>query len=129
MNNSHEIENEIEFKIRISKQVWEKIQPIDAIYKRVGDDRKNRRKEDRKYKVLPNGVWTYSLGRAIAQQKKDIPCRWYFKRSKVYKSDGAEKYITVHGYCNTCNAQMSGHVLKEPKADAVFVDQNQNYKN
>lgn len=74
-------ENKIRFKLKISKNVWDTIKPVDAVYSRVGDDCKGRRKVDRKYKVLPNGVWTYNLSRAIANQRKDVPCRWCFKRN------------------------------------------------
>lgn len=120
LDNSNE--NEIEFKIKISNQVWDKIKPVEIMYKRVGGEGKSRRKDDRKYKVLPNGVWTYSLSRAIARQKKDVPCRWCYKRSKVFTSEYAEKYLTVHGYCNTCQSELNGYILNEPNLDAVFVD-------
>lgn len=115
-------ENEIEFKIKMSSNTWERMKPVGITYKRNDDDGKGRRKDDRKYKVLKEGVWTYSLSRAIAKQRKDVPCRWCFKRCKVFTSEYAEKYITVHGYCNTCKAQLNGHIKNKPKDDAVFVD-------
>lgn len=117
LNNSNENSNDIQFKIKLSKRLWDLIKPGDVVYKR-----NDRNKDDRKYKVLQNGVWTYNLSRAIARQRKYVPCRWCFKRCKVFTSNYAENYITVHGYCNLCKAELNGHILNEPKCDAVFVD-------
>lgn len=113
--------NVVEFIIKMTHNMWQQFKPVETVYKR-SEEWKSRCTTDRKYKVLQNGLWTYNLSRAIARQRKDVPCRWCFKRSKVYPSEFAKKYITVHGYCNTCGSELEGHILNEPKPDAVFVD-------
>lgn len=120
-NSDEDDDNVVEFVIKITHKIWQQFKPIETTYKR-GDEMKNRCKDDRKYHVLQNGLWTYNLSRAIARQRKDVPCRWCFKRNKVYPSEFAQNYITVDGYCNTCKAKLEGYILNEPKPDAVFVD-------
>lgn len=78
------IENEVpvkKFHVNISASNWEKIKPTSTIYHRVADN--EHRKLDRQYHILPPGVWTYVLSRVIARERKEIPCRWTFKRCKV----------------------------------------------
>lgn len=69
------------FHINISAKNWEWIKPITAIYHRAEDN--EHRKLNRSYNVLKPGVWTYVLSRAISRDRKDVPCRWTFKRCKV----------------------------------------------
>lgn len=85
VEDEHSIEN-IElpikkFHINISINNWKKIQPVSVIYHRIADN--EHRKLNRKYNILEPGVWTYVLSRAIARDRKDVPCRWTFKRCKV----------------------------------------------
>lgn len=81
----HSIENiEVpvkKFHINISATNWKRIQPVSAIYHRIEDN--EHRKIDRKYNILPPGVWTYVLSRAIGRGRKNVPCRWIFRRCKV----------------------------------------------
>lgn len=119
----------VQFLVKMAMKVWDKIKPDDVVYKR-GDEDDNyngrqkitRRTHTRTYKVLKKGVWSYTLARAIAQQKKKVPCRWCFERCKVHPSECAENYITVQGYCITCNAKLKGFVKRMPHIDARFVE-------
>lgn len=120
-------DSELQFSLKIPMNIWDKIKSKDAIYRRTdndynGEQKITRRTVTRTYKVLKNGVWTYSLSRAIAQQRKHIPCRWCFKRCKIFTSESAENYITIHGYCITCNAELNGYVKKMPDIEARFVE-------
>lgn len=119
-NESDDEDISIQFSVKIPMKVWDTIKPSDTTYKRA--DEITRRTVTRNYKVLNSGVWTYCLSRAIAQQKKGLQCRMCFKRSKVFTSESAENYITVHGYCVTCNAKLVGFVKKMPDIEARFIE-------
>lgn len=99
------------FTIDIETSVWRRIHPISAIYHREAENA--RRNIDRTYHILPPGVWTYVLSKAIATKRKDIPCKWVFKRAKVF--DNGENYIVVNARCVTCNAQMKGTLKNKPE--------------
>lgn len=99
------------FTIDIETSVWRKIQPLSAIYHREAENA--RRNIDRTYHILPPGVWTYVLSKVIASKRKDIPCKWVFKRAKVY--DNGDNYIVVNARCVTCNAKMEGKLKNKPE--------------
>lgn len=109
--------NIVKFQVNLSITVWNRIKPERQIYNRMWDN--HHRQLDRKYLVLPKGVWTYCLSQAIARQKKGIPCHWTFKRGKVYP-DGS-KYITVAGSCTICNAKLNGFLRAKPDTPTKFV--------
>lgn len=100
------------FYINISAMNWQRITPVEKVYHRVADN--EHRKLDRSYNILPPGVWTYVLSRAIARERKDVPCRWTFKRGKVY--DDGVKYIIVAAKCGTCNAILNGYLKNKPES-------------
>lgn len=102
---------EKKFSIDIEPSVWRRIQPVDAIYHREAESA--RRNIDRSYKILPPGVWTYVLSKMIADKRKDIPCRWVFKRAKVYEN--GDDYVVVNAKCVTCKAKMNGVIKKQPE--------------
>lgn len=112
-NENEDVEKSgIHFKLNISTSVWNRISPTNTIYGRTLDN--EHQKDTRTYNVLPSGVWTYTLSHAISKQRKDIPCRWCFKRGKVYTSQFAANYITVDGNCTTCSAKLNGRMENQP---------------
>lgn len=104
--------NQITFQVSFSITTWNRNKPTQQIYHRLLDN--EHRKLDRTYNVLPRGVWTYVVSQAIARQRKDIPCRWIFKRGKVYAS--GNKYITLAGTCTTCKAELNGYLRAKPES-------------
>lgn len=102
--------NSINFHVNLSITVWNMIKPERQIYQRMLDN--EHRNLERSYLVLPKGVWTYCVTKAIARQRKDIPCKWKFKRGKVYPN--GKKYITMVGHCVTCNAELNGFLRTKP---------------
>lgn len=129
-DSNNEREN-FHFNVKLPINVWDTIKPKDVSYSRTDEDDDGRKKSHwrtvtRTYQVLKSGVWTYTLSRLIAEQKKQIQCRWAFKRCKVYPSETADNYITVHGYCVTCKAELKGCVHKMPEFDARFIQFDMN---
>lgn len=98
----------LRFKITLSAKSWSYIKPEREEY-----HRNSTTDQVRKYYVLKRGSWTCALAEQIAQKRKDIPCRWSFKRGKVYNS--GEFYIKVCGSCITCNATLTGILKQKPE--------------
>lgn len=99
------------FTIDIETSVWKRIEPRSAIYHREVENA--RRNIDRTYHILPPGVWTYVLSKVIANKRKDIPCRWGFKRAKVYEN--GINYIELTAKCVTCKARLKGTLKNKPE--------------
>lgn len=103
--------NLIRFKILLSAKAWNYIRPEHEEYHRNPDT--SHKSAFRKYYVLKRGSWTCALAEQIAKKRNDIPCRWIFKRGKVY-NDG-ECYIKVSGQCITCDANLIGILKQKPE--------------
>lgn len=103
--------NVIRFKVTLSAKAWSYIKPEREEYHRNSDGENTN--PVRKYYVLKRGSWTCALAEQIAQKRNDIPCRWTFKRGKVYNS--GEYYIKVYGECTTCKAILVGVLKDKPE--------------
>lgn len=105
--------------MNISKKNWEIIQPVPMNYnKKLSQSRKS---SVRKYLVLPAGIWTNVIVDHIARHPKNIVCSFTFKRAKVHTN--ADNYITIHGKCATCKANLYGTIKEKPheNSDAVKI--------
>lgn len=110
----------VRFKINISAFIWNRVKPETEMYHRLPDS--EHRQQNRKYHVLKRVVWSHILSREIARQRKDIPCKWIFKRAKVYVK--GDKYVTVSGQCVTCDAKLEGFLRNKPDSPIKMIQFN-----
>lgn len=108
------------FKINISAISWNRVKPERELYHRILD--REHRKQNRKYHVLQRGVCTHILSREIARQRKDIVCKWSFKRAKVYVN--GDKYVTGSGQYVTCDAELEDFLRNKPKSPIKMIQFN-----
>lgn len=109
-------QNDINFTISLSYDVWNTIKPIPKEHRR---NDKTHKTNVWIYHTLPPGVWTNILIDRIAKHKIKNPCTWSFKRAKKYQS--GKKYIALSAKCTTCDALLIGQVSIEPKQGDISV--------
>lgn len=75
------------------------------------------KKNQRKYSVLKQGVWTDIINDALLKHHK-LPCYFIYKRCRVANNLSWSKYfLTFNARCNEkkCSATLFGWSMKEPE--------------
>lgn len=109
--------NTVRFDITVSSKAWNYIKPECEEYHREPDT--DHKTYTRKYSVLKRGSWTCALSEQIARNRNDIPCKWVYKRGKVYEN--SDVYIKVSGSCVTCDAKLVGVLKKKPESPTKLI--------